>query len=246
MHHQYVLTLQTVIGRIQKGGVKINTTSAKRLEQQRGKNAASQKKDHLQDLNARPPKKTTAQCRAPWPPITTIANHACDLNFAGVVLPVSSPTMNGWIIDLQFNTKNICNTGSLCTDSGALWGQGTKDMYMPTAACVRRATLVHTRVPPSAHPKTQEQQGNCATPSRRPQNDMVGLKEYLKEQKIEERCIYLEIKAPAAHLAGAVEAQRGFERALKTLVGGGKVGQHLPLRRGGSKEEEQEEQTTCM
>ncbi|KAJ7119762.1 hypothetical protein C8R44DRAFT_737525 [Mycena epipterygia] len=41
-------------------------------------------------------------------------------------------------------------------------------------------------------------------------------------QKIEERRIYLEIKAPVAHLAGAIEAQRGFERAPKTLVGGGK------------------------
>ncbi|KAJ7108621.1 hypothetical protein C8R44DRAFT_743879 [Mycena epipterygia] len=164
--------------------------------------------------------------------------------------------MNGCIIDLQFNTKSICDTGSLHTDSGAC---GDKDMYMPTtgvaaflqprtatpslrrhtqaaheqpagkcagtsarAACVGRAALAHARVPPSIHPKTQEQQGNRATPSRRPQTDMVGLKEYLKEQKIEERCIYLEIKAPAAHLAGAVEAQRGFERAPKTLVGGGK------------------------
>ncbi|KAJ7111401.1 hypothetical protein C8R44DRAFT_856662 [Mycena epipterygia] len=131
----------------------------------------------------------------------------------------TSPTMNGWIIDLQLNTKSICDTGSLRTDSGALWGQGTKDMYMPTAgvaaflqprtatpslgrhtqaahaqpagkcagasaraACVGRAALAHARVPPSAHPKTQEQQGNRATPSRRPQTDMVGLKEYLKEQ----------------------------------------------------------------
>ncbi|KAJ7130502.1 hypothetical protein C8R44DRAFT_732017 [Mycena epipterygia] len=140
--------------------------------------------------------------------------------------------MNGWIIDLQFDTKSICDTGSFSTAPinyaarlathrlGCIWGQGTKDMYMPTAGvaaflqprtatpslgrhtqaahaqpagkcagtsaravCVGRAVLAHARVPPSAHPKTQEQQENRTTPSRRPQTDMAGLKEYLKEQR---------------------------------------------------------------